>query len=299
MDTRTVLAPALSLLDRLTPQPHTSRIPATPPPDYAAGLAFHTRGHGVPIVLLHGLGSSRAAYNPIFADLAQHHRVYAVDLPGHGDSAPLHPGEPLTPKAQAFALGEFLDALGIDRAHLVGNSMGGYVALEAAADERALSVVGLCPAGLWQPLIDRNGLIDLNRAAAATFGPLGELILGLPFLRRAIFATAMERPYRMDFTLARAVAVAQRTAPGFDDAHEGLLGVRFERGQAIPATVPVTVAFGDNDILLPPRTSQDVALAPRHTRFVTMSRVGHAPMWDDPEGTVSIIRSTVAAAGAA
>lgn len=294
MAARLVLTPATMILDRLTPDHHDSRIPATPPPDYAAGLAFHSRGHGQPIVLLHGLASSRAAYNTIFDSLARHNRVIAVDLPGHGDSDPVDPGTPLTPRAQAHALGEFLDALGIERAHVVGNSMGGWVALELAADGRALSVTGLCTAGLWQPLVRRSPLIEANRVLAQATGVVGELLLLIPPVREMLFSAAMERPYRMSFGLARAVASAQRTAAGYDDAHDGMVGTHFERGSAIPAQIPVTLAFGDNDVLLPPHTSQIRHLAPAHATWVVMPRVGHAPMWDDPEATVALIRSSVA-----
>lgn len=300
MDTRDALtpasvflAPAAALLDRLTPLPTGSRIPATPAPDYAAGLAFHSLGHGTPIVFLHGLASSRAAFTPIFTELAQHHRVIAVDLPGHGDSAPQGQGEPLTPRAQAYAVGEFLDALGIQRAHVVGNSMGGWVALELAADGRALSVTALCPAGLWQPFHERNMLLEFNRLAAQSTGLVGELLLLIPPLRELLFSSALERPYRLAYSTARSAAAAQRHARGYDEAHDGMLGIRFDRADSIDASVPVTIAFGDHDQLLPADTSQDRSLAPAHSSWVVMNRVGHAPMWDDPEGTVAIVRSIV------
>lgn len=298
MDARDVLTlgiwhPATALMDRLSPTPHGSRVPATPDPDFAAGLAFHSLGHGAPVVLLHGLASNRGAFNPIFTELARHHRVIAVDLPGHGDSDALHPGEPLTPRAQAFAVGEFLDALGIERAHLVGNSLGGWVALELAADGRALTVTGLCPAGLWRPLRARSPLLEFNRHAASATGMLGEFLMLIPQLRELIFAGALARPYRLDFPTARAAIAAQRVATGYDEAHDGIVGAKFDRARSITADVPVTIAFGDDDQFLPESTSQLRHLAPLHSRWVVMPRVGHAPMWDDPEGTVALIRSTI------
>ncbi len=299
MDARDVLLasmlqPATALMDRLTPTPHGSRIPATPAPDFAAGMAFHSLGHGAPVVVLHGLGSSRSAFNPIFTDLARHYRVIAVDLPGHGDSNAAPIGEPLTPRAQAFAVGEFLDALGIERAHIVGNSMGGWVALELAADGRALTVTGLCPAGLWRPLRNRSPIIEFNRHAAQATGVLGEFLMLIPQLRELVFAGALSRPYRLDYSTARAALAAQRLASGYEEAHDGLVGTKFERAQMITADIPVTIAFGDNDQFLPAATCQLSHLAPIHSRWVVMPRVGHAPMWDDPEGTVALIRSTIA-----
>lgn len=289
-----LLAPAAALLDRLTPARTGSRVPATPTPDYAAGLAFHSLGHGTPIVLLHGLAASRGAFNPVFEDLARHHRVIAVDLPGHGDSDPIGDrGEPLTPRAQAYAVGEFLDALGIQRAHLVGNSMGGWVALEMAADGRALSVTGLCPAGLWRPPTARSMMLEFNRVVAQATGVVGEMLLLIAPLRELLFAGAVERPYRVDFSIARTAAAAQRHARSYDEAHEGLLNHRFERGGKIGADVPVTIVFGDNDRLLPRHSSQMRELVPGHAEWLVLPRVGHAPMWDDPESTVRIVRATV------
>jgi pimeloyl-ACP methyl ester carboxylesterase len=289
-----ILSPATALMDRLTPTPHGSRIPATPAPDYAAGLAFHSLGHGSPVLLLHGLASSRGAFNPIFTELARHHRVIAVDLPGHGDSHAINPGEPLTPRAQAYALGEFLDVLGLAKVHVVGNSLGGWVGLELAADDRVLSYTGLCPAGLWRPLQSRSLLLEFNRHAAQATGRLGEFLMLLPALRELVFAAALARPYRLDYGTARAALAAQRAASGYDEAHDGIVGVRFERAREIPANVPVTIAFGDDDQFLPPHTAQLQHLAPLHARWVIMPRVGHAPMWDDPEGTLALVRTTIA-----
>jgi len=290
------LGPATGLVDRLTTTPGRSRVSATPPPLRAAGLAYHSVGQGPTVVLIHGLGSSRAAFNPVVDDLARDHRVIAIDLPGHGDSDPLIVGEPLTPRAQAFAVGEFLDALGLDRAHVVGNSMGGWVALELAADRRAQSVTALCPAGLWQPIHRRSPVIDFNRSAARALGLLGEWLLAIAPLRELTMSSALQRPYRVDWPTARATLGALRAATGYDEAHEGMLDIVFERGADIPADIPVTLAFGDDDPLLPARTSQRRDLAPGHARWEILDRVGHTPMWEAPETTAAMVRASVALA---
>lgn len=292
---RRIIGPTTALLSRLDPRTPRSRVACTPAPSFAAGLAYHAMGSGEPLLLIHGLTSSRAAFTRIADDLAEHYEVISVDLPGHGDSPPLVRGEPLTPRAQAHAVGEFLDALGISTAHLVGNSMGGWVALEMAADGRARSVVGLCPAGLWQPISERSRDIELNRRLARLTGPLADVLMYVPPIREAVFATALERPYRVDVPTARATVSAQRAARGYHEAHDGLLDHAFERADRISPRVPVTIAFGDNDRLLPRRTSQLPQLAPDHAQWLVMPRVGHAPMWDDPEGTIEIIHTTTRA----
>ena len=87
-------------------------------------------GQGPPIVLLHGLGATNASMLPTLSELAHDHRVLAVDLPGFGDSE--KPVRAYDPAFYARWLVAFLDAVGVERADLVGNSMGGRVAIEAA-----------------------------------------------------------------------------------------------------------------------------------------------------------------------
>ncbi len=93
-------------------------------------IALMQAGEGDPVLLLHGLGATKASFLPTIAALAGSYRVIAIDLPGFGDSAkPV--GAAYDPPFFAHAVAGVLDALGIERAHLVGNSMGGRVALEA------------------------------------------------------------------------------------------------------------------------------------------------------------------------
>ncbi len=113
-------------------------------------IALLSAGQGDPVVLLHGLGATKASFLPTVAALAETHRVYALDLPGFGDSAkPL--GAAYDPPFFADAVAGALDALDIDRAHLVGNSMGGRVALELGLrhPERVGRLALLSPSLAW------------------------------------------------------------------------------------------------------------------------------------------------------
>lgn len=114
-------------------------------------IAMLEAGEGPPLVCIHGLGGTKASFLPTVGGLAPRgHRVVALDLPGFGDSH-----KPLDGAYDApyFARGlfELLDALGIERAHLVGNSMGGRIAIEAALQqpERVDKLVLLSPALAW------------------------------------------------------------------------------------------------------------------------------------------------------
>src|SRR3954452_1897757 len=113
-------------------------------------IALLQAGQGHPVLLLHGLGATKASFLPTVAALADSFRVIAIDLPGFGDSAmPL--GAPYAPPFFARSVVEVLDALDIDRAHLVGNSMGGRVALEAGftAPDRVDRLALLSPSLAW------------------------------------------------------------------------------------------------------------------------------------------------------
>jgi pimeloyl-ACP methyl ester carboxylesterase len=116
-----------------------------------AGISYMEAGEGEPVVLLHGLGATKASFLPTLAALAPRgRRVIAVDLPGFGDS-----DKPLggAYDASFFARGviRLLDALGLERASFVGNSMGGRVALELgmAHADRTRKLVLLAPSLAW------------------------------------------------------------------------------------------------------------------------------------------------------
>ena len=257
-------------------------------------LAYDVVGSGPPLVLVHGLASSRRCWDLVVDDLGQDFTVYAVDLPGHGESAPI-PGQDETPATEmALALGRFLDSHGIERAHLAGNSLGGWTVLEAAADGRAMSVVALCPAGLWEPLTEPLSTIQFNRRAATRLRSAIPTVMRVPPLRRALMRVGVERTAQVPYQVAVDAAFAQADASGFMQAHDGALHRKFERAAAIPADVPVIVAFGDNDRILPYPRFQRRELAPAHARWDVLWNCGHAPMWDVPRVTAELIRDAAA-----
>ena len=116
----------------------------------AGGLSTIEAGVGDPVILLHGLGATKASFLPTIDALAASHRAIAVDLPGFGDS-----DKPLfgayDPAFFAQAIAALLDAQGLDSAHMVGNSMGGRVALELGLShaERVRRLVLLAPSMPW------------------------------------------------------------------------------------------------------------------------------------------------------
>jgi pimeloyl-ACP methyl ester carboxylesterase len=116
----------------------------------AGAFSVIEAGEGAPVLMLHGLGGTKSSFLPSIAALAPSFRTIAVDLLGFGDSAkPL--GASYGPQFQARAVEQLLDALELERAHFVGHSMGGRVALEVglAHAERTLGLVLMTPAMAW------------------------------------------------------------------------------------------------------------------------------------------------------
>jgi pimeloyl-ACP methyl ester carboxylesterase len=114
-------------------------------------ISYLEAGQGDPVVALHGLGATKASLLPTVAALADRFRMIALDLPGFGDSAkPI--GAPYDARFFAESVVETLDALGIERAHLVGNSLGGRVALEVGlqSPERVRRMALLAPSMAWR-----------------------------------------------------------------------------------------------------------------------------------------------------
>ncbi len=116
----------------------------------AGEISTMQAGAGDPVLMLHGLGATKASFLPTVAALAPHRRAIAVDLPGFGDSdKPLN--APYHAKYFAGAVVALLDALGIERAAVVGNSMGGRVAIELGLrhPERVTHLALLAPSLAW------------------------------------------------------------------------------------------------------------------------------------------------------
>lgn len=113
-------------------------------------LSIVSAGSGEPVILIHGLGATKGSFLPTVAALADRFRTIAVDLPGFGDSD--KPLGAYHPPFLARAVVALLDALEIDRAHLIGNSMGGRVALELGLrhPERVRRLALLAPSLAWK-----------------------------------------------------------------------------------------------------------------------------------------------------
>jgi pimeloyl-ACP methyl ester carboxylesterase len=245
----------------------------------AAGAAGSGRGGGgtrEPLLLIHGLGATARVWDPVVPLLTGEGEVIALDLPGFGDAPSLPPGVEPTAAALAGALRDQLAARGIDRPHVAGNSLGGWVGLELGRIGAARSVTCLSPAGLWRkPIGSRE---SMSREWARRLRPLVAAALHIGRVRRRALATFSAHPERVPAAAGRELVLGWIDADGYDGANKSMREHIFEPA-GYPAEVPVTIAWAELDRLVgPPRPE----CRPAGAEFVVLPEVGHTPMWDDP-----------------
>ena len=249
----------------------TRPIPAT--------LAHHRTGHGSPLVLLHPLGADRHVWDGLVPLLAARRELITIDLPGFGESPALE-GQVPTPRALAVAVAEHLAAIGVERPHVAGNSLGGWVALELGVMGGARSVSGIAPAGLWpEPLVPKaaiahrlaRGLLPAARWSVATRPG-----------RSVLLSSAAAHPRRVPAAAARQLVESYALAPDFVRVNDAMRAGRFEGLERIRC--PVTLVWPDHDRLI-----RRPVWVPDRIRNVVLSDAGHMPMWDAPEALAEIL----------
>jgi pimeloyl-ACP methyl ester carboxylesterase len=251
-------------------------------PARAAGIAFERRGTGEPLLLIHGTGGSRSHWAPVVDLMASDRELLVVDLPGHGQSDPPPSGVAHTPIGYAQLLAQLLDELQIGSAHAAGNSVGGWTALELAKLGRARSVVAIGPAGLWARHSPWRSTAQLwcEHKLGRIFAPVTPRIMRSDLGRAVLLRGTVAKPRQMPPEAAIEMAETYARTPTFDAHFAATQRDRFRDGRGIQ--VPVTVAWGEKERLIPPKGRRPDEL-PDDTRFITLPGCGHTPMWDDPQ----------------
>ncbi len=267
------------------------------PSDVVAGIAVTRTGRPVDdaptLLLVHGVGSSRSAWTLVLPALAERYHVLVVDLPGHGRSAPLVADAGADCPALARRLAGACTELGVPDPHVVGNSLGGWVGLEMAADSAASSLVALAPAGLRLRPVAPGPLLRANRALARRTRTVALPLLELAAVRRLTFSGVSAAPASVTADLARSAVEALARCTAYEAMLEATRHRRFERARDV--IVPTVIAFGDRDLILP-RPSQRREMAPPGAQWVRIPHCGHAAMWDAAQQTVELVVRTVAEA---
>lgn len=244
------------------------------------------------LVAIHGLGSASSAWKLLKSALHADYELITLDLPGHGD-AKIVANKKMTPNILADIVTENLKLNGIEEFHLIGNSLGGWVALEMAAKypESVRSLTALAPAGLWLKLKNRRIFtLDFSRVLARIFHRFARILLRFKIIKKISFGLVSPRWESFSLETCVDAAIAMGTSRGYKALWFGTFGVRFDK--TILKRIPVTIVFGDSDWTLPAINCQEQSLAPDHCDWVVLPKTGHAPMWDSLESVLPLLYKT-------
>lgn len=268
--------------------------------------ALYRAGEGEPLVLIHGFTATWRCWLPVLAELVPRFEVIAPTLHGHDGGRALGPRE--TPHGfteAADRLEEHLDELGVETAHLAGNSLGGGLALELAKRGRARSVVGISPAGGLRPgdQAEAQRIIKLfHRSQVMTRRSRRQLpkVMSRPGTRRLALRDVMTRGDQVPAREALQLALSSIKCDLVDDVFQTLRSGQASLGGLEEISCPVLVAWGDRDRILPaakhaPRLRAEIP----GVEYRVLPGLGHTPMWDDPSLVASTIGDFAARASAA
>ena len=252
-------------------------------------VAFRQVGAGPVVVLVHGLAGTMETWDPVVEGLSSRCTVVAVDLPGHGRSAP--PAGDYSLEANAGCLRELLDALGHRAATVVGHSLGGGVAMQFAYEypERCERLVLVSSGGLGP---------DVSVVLRAAALPGSEHVVTLIANRYVIAAATMvgRLAGAVGIRAAAGVIESVRACATFADAESRrsffhtLRGVIDRRGQRVSATdhldlmneIPSLVVWGADDRIIPVAHAHQAHQAMPNSRLEIFERSGHLPHVADP-----------------
>ncbi len=235
------------------------------------------RGRGPTLVFLHGLGGSARSFAREVECFAGRYRVLAWDMPGYGESAPIDP--PATMSAYAERLAAWLAERGVERAVLVGHSIGGMILLSyALAHPERVRALVLCAATAHFGGGDGRFAQSFRQSRLALLQsdrPLDEQV------RELIASMVGERPDPAGLALARKAASGVRRR-GFQDALDALLGFDV-RPKLAEIRCPVLVLAGERDRQAPASTLARLAQALPKGRLVVVPGAGHLLHHERPD----------------
>ncbi len=259
------------------------------------GLRIHylEKGEGTPVVLIHGYTSSTYTWKDQFDELAKRYRVIAIDLKGFGFSD--KPDGDYSRRAQGEVVARLLDKLSIQRAWLVGNSMGGETALNMAVDhpEKVLGLV----------LIDSAGVKVQGRTSLAPWylqmPVVGRLLTALALTSDTLVRAGLEKSFFDDskITDERVNAYYQplRTQGGQLSATRAR--AQFElypvEDRIASIKAPTLIIWGSEDELIPLEAGRKLNELISGSKLVVFEKCGHVPQEEMPERVLSEIMGFV------
>ena len=265
-----------------------------------------TMGHGPDVLLLHGLGGTRASLFETAAALSQRYRVHAPDLPGFGSSSKPARGA-YNARWFADAMLAMMDEQGIESAHIVGNSMGGRVALEMAmiAPERVRALGLLCPAVAWvkrglHPLVrllrPEFGLVPHGFARGMVAAQFWSMFYDRDLIDPAVGDLMVDEFRRIYHSAGARYAFLSSARNIYLEAPYGKRGF-YPRLAELQQ--PSMFIWGTHDRLVPAAFGRHVRKWLPGAEQVVLHNCGHVPQVERPEETNELLLSFLARADAA
>jgi pimeloyl-ACP methyl ester carboxylesterase len=258
---------------------------------FSGFTSCHRGGSGPPLVCLHGFMDTWRSWELVLPMLEHRHDVLAMTLPGHAGGPPLDLS--VSTEALVDAVGDAMDAAGLEIAHLVGNSLGGYVAFQLAARGRAASVVAFAPAGGWardDRSYERLLLAQLElHAQMKVLAPQAEAFVATPRGRRQatqLITTNFEH-IPADLLAHQMLGMASCNAAG------ALIENALREGWTLSApriTCPLRIVWGTADKLLPwPQAAARYRAELPQADWLLLDGIGHSPQLDVPLEAAQLI----------
>ena len=241
-------------------------------------------GEGEPILFLHGISGCWQNWLENLPHFGRGYRAIALDLPGFGAS-PM-PSWEIDMPAYGRLVHDFCEKLGVEGATVVGNSMGGFVAVEAAtiAPQRFSRLVLVSAAGIintWNP----EARATATAFAWKKFGPLiadrGAWILTHPHARQALMGPFVRYPARLGTDLLWEQVNGGTRCPGFGDALQAMIH-RDIRERLGTIEMPTMIVWGQSDRVIPMAAALSYHRRIPHSRLEIFERTGHVPQLERP-----------------
>ncbi len=249
-------------------------------------IFYTVKGEGEPILLVHGFGAGIWVWEKQMEALSRSHRVYAVDLIGHGYSD--RPRIPYTPETYLSFLKAFLDRAGIGEATLIGNSMGGGIGWGMAIlfPERVkrLVLVDAAPPDVLEQVrnetfvalawLKRLPLLSRLVIGARDRESIRQVLEECVFDRRLITPEVLERQYRL-------LRIEGTTWVLYSTLENATSALRFK--DRLPGiSVPTLILWGEKDLIFPVSVGEGLHRAIPGSVWRVIDRSGHIPMWETP-----------------
>jgi pimeloyl-ACP methyl ester carboxylesterase len=255
-----------------------------------------TMGSGPDVLLIHGLGGAKSSFFDAAATLSRNYRVHALDLPGFGSSS--KPAlAPYTARWFADTVGDTMDALGIARAHVAGNSMGGRVAIELGLrrPERVASLVLLCPAvafvkRTYHPIVralrPELGLLPHHFNRDKVTEHFWSLFADPDAIDPSVADIVVDEFQRIYASAGARIAFLSAARNIYLDAPYGRNGFY---GRLSQLETPALFVWGSHDRVIPPAFAQHVARWLPSAEQIVLDGCGHVPQVERAAQTTGLL----------